>query len=99
MVDILFIGKTKQASISVPVGTTLLDAAKESGVDWNYACTRGTCARCRCLIEDGREYVSEVTDAEWNRMEEEEFEQGYRLSCQVVAEADGFIRAVHKPYF
>lgn len=99
MVDILFIGKTKQADVSVPVGTTLLEAAKESGVDWHYACMRGTCARCRCLIEAGHEYVSEVTDAEWNRMGEEEFEQGYRLSCQVVAEADGFIRAVHKPYF
>ncbi|MCE5169575.1 (2Fe-2S)-binding protein [Paenibacillus profundus] len=99
MADITLTARTGEATVTVPLGTTLLDAAVQADVGWNYACTRGTCARCRCVVEEGREHLSEVTDAEWDRMEEEEFAEGYRLACQAVIETDGVIRAAHKPYF
>jgi len=91
-------GLTKEVQLQTPVGVTLLQAAVEQGLDWSHRCTKGTCARCRCLVEEGAELLSEVTDAEWNRLEEEEFEQGYRLACQAVVKADGHLRASNKPY-
>lgn len=91
-------GLSKQAQMQTVIGTTLLQAAVALDVDWNHRCTKGTCARCRCLVTEGAEHLSEVTDAEWNRLEEEEFEQGYRLACQAVIEVDGDIRAANKPY-
>jgi len=74
--------------------------ALKADVDWGFSCTRGTCARCRCLIETGAEYLEEVTDAEWDRLEPEEFDQGYRLGCQaIVKPGAGTIKAVNKTYF
>jgi 2Fe-2S ferredoxin len=93
-------GKTKSATVEAEAGLTLLDIAIKHDVDWAFSCTRGTCARCRCLIEEGAEYLEDVTDAEWDRLEPEEFEQGYRLGCQaVVKPGAGPIKAVNRPYF
>lgn len=94
------IGRTKQAEVVPEAGLSLLDHAIKAGIDWGFSCTRGTCARCRCLIEEGAEWLEEVTDAEWDRLEPEEFDEGYRLACQaVVKPSAGTIRAVNKPYF
>ncbi|MGZ9586894.1 2Fe-2S iron-sulfur cluster-binding protein [Paenibacillus marinisediminis] len=91
-------GLTKEVEIETPTGVTLLRAAIDQDVDWNHRCTKGTCARCRCIVEEGAQYLGEVTDAEWNRLEEGEFDQGYRLACQAVIETEGDIRATNKPY-
>lgn len=91
-------GLTREAEMPTPVSGTLLQAAISMNVDWGYRCTKGTCARCRCLIDVGGHLLSEITDAEWNRLEEDEIEQGYRLACQSAIEADGDIRAVNRPY-
>ncbi|UHA72952.1 2Fe-2S iron-sulfur cluster-binding protein [Paenibacillus sp. 481] len=99
MAEIQLKGRTKEVSVTVPIGSTLLDAALNSDVDWGSACKRGTCARCRCLIDEGETLLNDITEAEWDRMDEEEFVQGYRLACQAVIESDGAIRAVYKPYF
>ncbi|MFB9329566.1 2Fe-2S iron-sulfur cluster-binding protein [Paenibacillus aurantiacus] len=92
--------RTKTAEVEAEEGMSLLDLAVKHKLDWLFSCTRGTCARCRCLVEEGAEFLEEVTDAEWDRMEPEEFEQGYRLACQAIVKSDaGRIRAVNKPYF
>ncbi|WP_195571002.1 2Fe-2S iron-sulfur cluster-binding protein [Paenibacillus sp. 1001270B_150601_E10] len=92
-------GRTIEETMPTPVGSSLLQAALHLKVDWNYNCSRGTCARCRCQVIEGEQYLNDITDAEWNRMDEEEFEEGYRLSCQAVIEQEGNIVAIHKPYF
>ena len=93
-------GRTKEAEVAPEAGLTILDLAMKAGIDWGFSCTRGTCARCRCLIEEGGQYLEDVTDAEWDRLEPEELEEGYRLGCQAVVKAGaGAIRAVNKPYF
>jgi 2Fe-2S ferredoxin len=93
-------GKTKSATVEAEAGLSLLDIAIKHDVDWGFSCTRGTCARCRCLIEEGADYLEEATDAEWDRLEPEEFEQGYRLGCQAVVKSGaGQIKAVNRPYF
>ncbi|WP_274651659.1 2Fe-2S iron-sulfur cluster-binding protein [Paenibacillus humicola] len=93
-------GRTQTKTIEPEPGRTLLDLAVGHGIDWGFACTRGTCARCRCLIEEGAGGLEEATDAEWDRLEPEELEQGYRLACQaVVKQGAGPIKAVNRPYF
>jgi ferredoxin, 2Fe-2S len=93
--------KGRQIAKTVPIehGLTLLDHALKHDVDIGFSCLRGTCGRCRCLVEEGAAHLEEVTDAEWDRLDEEELEMGYRLGCQASVHDDGPIRVVYKPYF
>lgn len=92
-------GRTAVKSVQAEAGRTLLDLALQHGVDISFSCIRGTCGRCRCLIEEGAGLLTEVTDEEWDRLDDAELEQGYRLACQAKIRAEGAIRAVHRPYF
>jgi ferredoxin, 2Fe-2S len=92
--------RTKSITVEAEAGLSLLDAAIKHNLDWAFSCARGTCARCRCLIEEGAEFLEEATDEEWDRLEPEEFEEGYRLGCQAVMKTGaGTIKAVNRPYF
>lgn len=92
-------GRTVRKEVPAAIGQSLLDHALKHGIDWQFSCTQGTCARCRCLIEEGMDFLEEVTDAEWDRLDDDELEQGYRLGCQAVLKEDGAVRAVNRPYF
>ncbi|OCT12520.1 ferredoxin [Paenibacillus pectinilyticus] len=88
-----------QKQLVPETGLTLLDHALKADVDWGFSCTRGTCARCRCYVAVGRELLSEPSEAEEDRLEPEELEQGYRLACQCIVKHVGPISVTHKPYF
>lgn len=92
-------GRTLTKTIDSGRGQTLLALAKQAGVDWQFNCTKGTCARCRCVVESGAELLGEATDAEWDRLGPEELDQGYRLACQAVVERDGELAAKNRTYF
>ncbi|RJE90030.1 (2Fe-2S)-binding protein [Paenibacillus sp. 1011MAR3C5] len=93
-------GRTITATVESEAGLTILDHAIKHKVDWSFSCTRGTCARCRCLVSEGKEFLEEITDQEWDRLEPEEFEEGFRLGCQAVVKEDaGRIVAANKTYF
>lgn len=92
-------GRSIEKSVSPEKGMSLLDIALKHKIDWNFSCTRGTCARCRCHVEEGMDILDEVTDAELNRLTSEEIEQGYRLGCQAVVKQEGTLRANNQPYF
>lgn len=92
-------GRHIAKTVPIELGLTLLDHALKHEVDVGFSCLRGTCGRCRCLIEEGASLLEEVTDAEWDRLDEDELEQGFRLGCQASVHEEGRIRAVHKPYF
>lgn len=93
-------GRTKTAIVEPEAGVSLLRHALKAKVDWSSNCTRGTCARCRCFIEEGAAGLTGITDAEWDRMEPEEFEEGYRLACQAIVNNKEIpIKAINKPYF
>ncbi|MCM3747391.1 (2Fe-2S)-binding protein [Paenibacillus pasadenensis] len=97
---IILQGRTKRTVTEAAEGKTLLQLALKAKAEWGSSCQRGTCARCRCLIVDGMEHLEPVTDAEWDRLEPEELEQGYRLSCQAVIRSDhANVEVKHKPYF
>lgn len=91
--------RTKQVTVEPKLGKTLLSMAIKHKAGWLYNCTKGTCARCRCLIEEGNEFLNEPTEAEELRLEEEELQNGYRLACQTVVNSDGLIKVKHRPYF
>lgn len=93
-------GRTKTAVVEPEAGLSLLDHAIKHKVDWSFSCTRGTCARCRCIVTEGGQYLEEITDEEWDRLEPEEFEEGYRLACQAIVKDNAeMIKAANKPYF
>ena len=92
-------GRTIRKQVESVIGHSILDEALKHGVDWGFSCTHGTCARCRCLIEAGSEHLAELSDEEWDRLDDEELEQGYRLGCQAIIRSRGTIVAINRPYF
>lgn len=92
-------GRTKEQTLEPKLGVTLLELAQQNKLDWAFACTKGTCARCRCLIEEGAELLNEPTDAEWNRLGNDELKEGYRLGCQAKMMHLGELKASNKTYF
>jgi len=93
------IGRSVNKNVEIQIGVTILQHALEHKVDFQNLCTRGTCARCRCLIEEGREHLADATIAEHKRLDPEELEEGYRLGCQTVVAQVGTIVARNKTYF
>ncbi|WJH34210.1 2Fe-2S iron-sulfur cluster-binding protein [Paenibacillus aurantius] len=92
-------GRNVTKSLENGQGKTILDLALKHEVDWGFSCTRGTCARCRCLITEGLDQLAKPTDEELDRLEPEELEQGFRLGCQAIVKGTGPVTAVWKPYF
>lgn len=92
-------GRKVQKSVEPVTGLTILDHALKAEVDWGFSCTRGTCARCRCLVTEGMELLHPPTEEEEERLEPEELEKGFRLGCQAKVIQAGGIIVLHKPYF
>jgi 2Fe-2S ferredoxin len=92
-------GQSVIKTVESEKGLSILDLALKHNVDWRFSCTSGTCARCRCLVTAGMDQLSEPNDRELDRLEPEEFDEGYRLGCQAVIRAEGFISARNKTYF
>jgi 2Fe-2S ferredoxin len=92
-------GKFKQKQVEIETGFTILDMALKHDVDWGFSCTRGTCARCRCMVLEGSSHLNEPTDAEFERLGEEEIAQGYRLGCQAEIISEGELSIKLETYF
>ncbi|WP_239614130.1 2Fe-2S iron-sulfur cluster-binding protein [Cohnella mopanensis] len=92
-------GRTLTKSVDTGIGQSLLQLAQGTSIDWQFNCSRGTCAKCRCLIHEGAHLLSEVSDAEWDRLGPDELDAGYRLGCQAIVFKDGDIKATNKTYF
>jgi 2Fe-2S ferredoxin len=72
------------ASVEVPSGTTLLDAAERCGAQVGHSCG-GVCAcsTCHVWVRKGLESLSEQTDMEMDRLDMGFDVRPYsRLSCQ-----------------
>jgi 2Fe-2S ferredoxin len=92
-------GKTVTRSVVPIVGRSVLELAYLNGVDWLSNCKKGNCARCRCLVTEGAEYLTDPNEAEVLRLEEDELSQGYRLGCQARVAKAGPISVRHASYF
>ncbi|WP_309244731.1 2Fe-2S iron-sulfur cluster-binding protein [Cohnella silvisoli] len=92
-------GRTLTKTVEPQIGQSLLQLAQEASVDWQFNCSRGTCAKCRCFIVEGADLLAESSDAEWDRLGEEELDAGYRLGCQAIVVKAGNIKAINRTYF
>ncbi len=92
-------GKQQQETVPVKAEDTILEHALKHKVNWGFSCTQGNCARCRSLILEGADCLSPPSEAELDRLDEEEIAAGYRLGCQAEIIKDGNVVAVNKTYF
>lgn len=93
------IGRLRSKTVDNLPHYSILDLAIKHEIPWLYSCTHGTCARCRCLVSEGISLFKEPTEAELDRLEPEEFAQGYRLACQAKVQAEGHVKVRNVPYF
>jgi Na+-transporting NADH:ubiquinone oxidoreductase subunit F len=76
--------------VVVPAGSTLLNTLSNQKIFLPSACGGGgTCAMCKCVVEDGG---GEVLPTEVGHLSRKEQKEGVRLSCQVKVKQDMKIR-------
>jgi 2Fe-2S ferredoxin len=92
-------GRVVGKTVANEHGSSVLELAMKYKIDWGFSCTRGSCARCRCLVTAGMDELSEPNRAETDRLEPEEIAEGYRLGCQARIVGDGDVTAVLRTYF
>ncbi|MBE0684301.1 MAG: DUF4445 domain-containing protein [Anaerolineales bacterium] len=81
---ISFTHNNKQASVKIPTGALLSDAAHLAGIDIGQPCGgQGRCGRCAVQVMEGT-----VRRRSTLRLSPEDVEQGYALACQTVVEGD-----------
>ena len=79
LVTITFLPTYEQ--IRVPIGTSLLEAANEAGVQINAVCGgKGSCGKCRAKLLKGS--LSEVSSSEKRLFSQQQLQEGFILLCQ-----------------
>ncbi len=82
-----------------PLGTTVLGAARELGVDIDSVCGgRGICGRCKCLVAEGEfakfsirsdaSHLNPITEPEKRFSRREALQPGFRLTCHATLKGD-----------
>ena len=82
-----------------PLGTSVLGAARELGVDIDSVCGgRGICGRCMCLVAEGEfakfgirsnaAHLSPISEPEERFSRREELQPGFRLTCHATLKDD-----------
>ncbi|USG63525.1 (2Fe-2S)-binding protein [Brevibacillus ruminantium] len=91
---------TRNGSHQMPLETdqTIVSIAKKHKLAWGYACERGICAQCRTHVQEGAEFLNEITEAEKLRLRKAERAEGYRLGCQIKVICEGNVTLAHRPY-
>jgi len=82
-----------------PLGTSVLGAARQLGVDIDSVCGgRGICGRCKCLVAEGEfakfgirsdaTHLDPITEPEERFSRREELPAGFRLTCHATLQDD-----------
>ncbi len=91
MPKITFLPSNK--TVAMPVGTTLLEAARTAGVALESICAgKMVCGKCRVLVERAGEALPPASDREIALLGETFHRAGYRLACAVVPAGDTVVR-------
>jgi len=78
--------------IEVTKGKTLLEAAKDAGININSICGgEGLCGKCRVIIREGKQNLSLPTEAEKRALSKEDLANNFRLACQTKIKKKGLI--------
>ncbi|MCK9503577.1 MAG: NADH:ubiquinone reductase (Na(+)-transporting) subunit F [Porticoccaceae bacterium] len=75
-----------EKTITVPAGDKLLQTLSSQGIFLASACGGGgSCAQCKCIVNEGGGAMLPTEEAHFNRREAKE---GWRLSCQTPVKQD-----------
>jgi ferredoxin len=69
-------------TVTVPVGTRIIDMAEKVGSAISYGCREGECGTCLSRIVSGGEYLSPPTVFEQRVLKENLAAHNDRLACQ-----------------
>ncbi len=84
---LIFSGENIDATITVPTGTLLADAARQAGIEIGQPCGgQGRCGRCAVQVKSGN-----IRRRSTLRLSPQAIEDGYGLACQSVVEGDANI--------
>ncbi|MCX6694595.1 MAG: ASKHA domain-containing protein [Methanomicrobiales archaeon] len=73
--------------VTVPVGGTILDAARTAGIQMNVVCGgQGKCGKCVVVIKNGEVTIEEGDFSRFFSAEEQQ--KGYCLACKVIIRDD-----------
>jgi len=98
MAETMIIFQPYGKRLKVATGRTVLEAAREIGVNISSLCGgRGLCGKCRIIISDGRDCLSPPSEAERRIFSEDDLKHGFRLACQATVINEGTI-LVEVPY-
>ena len=98
-VKIIFICNDKKQEFQVPIGTTILEAARNNNIDLEGACEGSlACSTCHVIVDDS--YYNKLEEA--SEDEEDMLDLAFgltptsRLGCQIIMtkELDGIILKV-----
>lgn len=67
-----------------PNGVSLLQAARNAGIDLPASCRNGTCRACMCRLQEGHIGYSIA----WPGLTAEEKQEGWILPCVATAQSD-----------
>ena len=84
----------QELEVDVPVGSSLLDAARQGGAPEGSACG-GVCAcsTCHVYVEEGAELLSEAEEDEEDILDKAfDVRMNSRLGCQAKLQRDGLVQ-------
>jgi ferredoxin len=91
---VLFEAMGRSWRADVPVGTTLLEAARRCGAPEGDACGGvGACASCHVYVQEGRERLSAAREREEDTLDKAfDVRLSSRLGCQATVAREGQVR-------
>lgn len=69
-------------TVSVPIGSRVIEISEKVGSNLIYGCREGDCGTCLMKVEDGWENLSTPTVVEEKVLRENQAGRHYRLACQ-----------------
>lgn len=76
--------------VNVPLGENVFSAARSAGVASEAFCGgRGICGKCRVVVREGSQLLSDLVDSERKFLSQSEIRNGYRLACQMIVRSPG----------
>lgn len=79
-------------TVSVPIGSRVIEISEKVGSNLIYGCREGDCGTCLMKVEDGWENLSTPTVVEEKVLRENQAGRHYRLACQAQVLGDITVR-------
>lgn len=74
-----------ERSISVDIGSTILETALQSGIDYPHGCRAGNCGGCKSRLHSGEVELSPYSEF---ALSAQEYADGFVLACRAVPWSD-----------